>query len=188
MQYAHHRTLTFQMPDGTLKLEGPREMMVSLDSARQYTPREQLVACHADHSQMAKLKRGQNSIYPEIRWAIKHALLTATETQATKELARLGVPFDHGRQTQNMLQGPYDDARSLRREAEVDNAAYAELLQAPGGQSLLQQQKMPAKLQSRSQSDDRINHERMLSLLKISRSSHDKRHTSGKPVVHSTSF
>lgn len=52
-------------------------MMVSLDSARQWYPREQLVACNADHSQIAKLKRGENSIYPSVRWAINKALLSA---------------------------------------------------------------------------------------------------------------
>lgn len=52
-------------------------MMVSLDSARQWYPREKLVACNADHSQIAKLKRGENGIYPSIRFAIKQALLSA---------------------------------------------------------------------------------------------------------------
>lgn len=52
-------------------------MMVSLDSARQWYPREEFVACNADHSQIAKLKRGENSIYPSVRWAIKKALLSA---------------------------------------------------------------------------------------------------------------
>ena len=66
-----------QMPDGTWKREGPPIMMVSLDSARQWYPREQFVACNEDHSQIAKLKRGENGIYPSIRWAIKKALLSA---------------------------------------------------------------------------------------------------------------
>lgn len=52
-------------------------MMVSLNSARQWYPREEFVACNADHSQIAKLKRGENSIYPSVRWAIKKALLSA---------------------------------------------------------------------------------------------------------------
>ena len=65
------------MPDKTWKREGPPIMMVSLDSARQWYPREEFVACNADHSQIAKLKRGENSIYPSVRWAIKKALLSA---------------------------------------------------------------------------------------------------------------
>ena len=52
-------------------------MMVPLDSARLWYPREEFVACNADHSQIAKLKRGENSIYPSVRWAIKKALLGA---------------------------------------------------------------------------------------------------------------
>ena len=67
------------MPDGSWKREGPPEMMVSLDSARQWYPREKLVACNADHSQIAKLKRGENSIYPSVRWTIKQALLSAAD-------------------------------------------------------------------------------------------------------------
>ena len=37
------------------------------------------MACNADHSQIAKLKRGENSIYPSVRWAIKKALLGARD-------------------------------------------------------------------------------------------------------------
>ena len=65
------------MPDGTWKREGPPIMMVSLDSARQWYPREEFVACNADHIHIAKLKRGENSIYPSVQWAIKKALLSA---------------------------------------------------------------------------------------------------------------
>ena len=65
------------MPDGAWKREGPPIMMVSLDSARQWYPREEFVACNADHRQIAKLKRGENSIYPSVRWAVKKALLSA---------------------------------------------------------------------------------------------------------------
>ena len=52
-------------------------MMVSLDSARQWYPREKLVACNANHSQIAKLKRGESGIYPSVRWAVKQAMLSA---------------------------------------------------------------------------------------------------------------
>lgn len=52
-------------------------MMVSLDSARQWYTREKLVACNADHSQIAKLKRGESSIYPSVSWAVKQAMLSA---------------------------------------------------------------------------------------------------------------
>ena len=65
------------MEDGSWKKEGPPEMMVSLDSARQWYPREKLVACNADHSQIAKLKRGESGIYPSVKFAIKQAILSA---------------------------------------------------------------------------------------------------------------
>ncbi|KAL8783807.1 MAG: hypothetical protein Q9195_009274 [Heterodermia aff. obscurata] len=68
-----------QMEDGSWKKEGPPEMMVSLDSARQWYPREKLVACNADHTQIAKLKRGENSIYPSVKFAIKQAMLSASD-------------------------------------------------------------------------------------------------------------
>ncbi|KAL8918019.1 MAG: hypothetical protein Q9208_007617 [Pyrenodesmia sp. 3 TL-2023] len=64
------------MADGTWKREGPEEMMVALDSAIQWWPREKLIACDTDHSHIAKLKRGQNGIYPDVRSAIKKALLS----------------------------------------------------------------------------------------------------------------
>lgn len=79
--FDHHKrprsTNSVQMPDGTWKHEGPPIMMASLDSTRQRYPREKFVACNAYHSQIAKLKRGGNSIYPSVRWAIKKALLRA---------------------------------------------------------------------------------------------------------------
>ena len=71
------------MPDGQWKRAGHAEMMVSLDSARQYFPKEKLVACDADHSQISKLKRGESGIYKSVRWAIKYAVLRAAEAQAT---------------------------------------------------------------------------------------------------------
>lgn len=51
-------------------------MIVLLDSARQWFHREQLIACHTDHSQIAKLKRGQGGAYPDIKGAIKKAMLS----------------------------------------------------------------------------------------------------------------
>lgn len=64
------------MPDGTWQREGPEEMMVSLDSARQWGVREQHIACHTDHSQIAKIRPGQSGAYPDIVGAIKQAVLS----------------------------------------------------------------------------------------------------------------
>lgn len=81
-------------------------MMVSLDSARQWYPREDFVACNADHSQIAKLKRGENSIYPSVRWAIKKALLSAGDLYSEAK----GVQHDEARNL-----GSVDKASTARR-------------------------------------------------------------------------
>lgn len=95
-----------EMPDGTWKREGPPIMMVSQDSAKQWYPREELLACNADHSQIAKLKRGENSIYPSVRWAIKKALLSAGDLYSdSKEI--------HHDESHHL--GSVDEASALRR-------------------------------------------------------------------------
>ncbi|KAL9046536.1 MAG: hypothetical protein Q9206_007057, partial [Seirophora lacunosa] len=65
-----------EMPDGTWKREGPEVMMVPFDSAKLWFPSEQRIACHTDHSQIAKLKRGQGGPYPDIKVAIRKAMLS----------------------------------------------------------------------------------------------------------------
>ncbi|KAL8732870.1 MAG: hypothetical protein Q9166_002471 [cf. Caloplaca sp. 2 TL-2023] len=75
--YELRKTRTaIEMSDGSWKREGPEEMMVSLDSARIWYPGEKLIACDTDHSQIAKLKRGESGIYPDIKRAIKKAMLS----------------------------------------------------------------------------------------------------------------
>ena len=94
------------MPDGTWKREGPSIMMVSLDSARQWYPREEFVACNADHKQIAKLKRGENSIYPSVRWAIKKALLSAGDLYSETK----GIHYGESRNLEST-----DEASAIRR-------------------------------------------------------------------------
>ena len=94
------------MPDGTWKRKGPPIMMVSLDSARQWYPREEFVACNADHSQIAKLKRGENSIYPSVMWAIKKAFLSAGDLCSDVK----GIPYDESRNLESA-----DEATAMRR-------------------------------------------------------------------------
>ena len=77
------------MPDGSWKREGKPEMMVYQDSAQLNFPKEKMVSCHADHSQMAKLRRGEGGAYPDIKRAIKQALLNVAEEQANVGLSRL---------------------------------------------------------------------------------------------------
>ena len=77
------------MPDGSWKREGEPEMVVYQDSAQLNFPREKMISCHADHSQIAKLRRGENTAYPDIKRAIKQALLRVAEDQANVKLSRL---------------------------------------------------------------------------------------------------
>ena len=116
------------MPDGTWKREGPPIMMVSLDSARQWYPREVFVACNADHSQIAKLKRGENSIYPSVRWAIKKALLSAgdlySETKGTNygEFRNLESADEVSAMRRSLLQVAHHQASILSNDPTVDSA------------------------------------------------------------------
>ena len=71
-----------KLPDGFWKREGPAAMMVTSDSAQQYWPREKSFACNANHSQLAKLKRGQNSVYPNIKRAIQQKIHTSVGNYA----------------------------------------------------------------------------------------------------------
>ncbi|KAL9133201.1 MAG: hypothetical protein Q9175_005624 [Cornicularia normoerica] len=104
--FDHHKrprsTDSVQMPDGTWKHESPPIMMVSLDSARQWYPREKFVACNADHSQIAKLKRGENSIYPSVRWAIKKALLSAGDLYSETK----GIHYSESRHFRSVDEAP----------------------------------------------------------------------------------
>ena len=77
------------MPDGSWKRKGEPEMMVYQDSAQLNLPKEKTVACHADHSQMAKLRRGESGAYPDVMRTIKQALLRVAEEQANVGLSRL---------------------------------------------------------------------------------------------------
>ncbi|OBT39216.1 hypothetical protein VE00_10383 [Pseudogymnoascus sp. WSF 3629] len=68
--------------DGVWVREGPPVMMVSRDSAQQFYPREKLVSADCDHSQIAKIRRGQNGIYPAVKSAVKHGLVSTANIAA----------------------------------------------------------------------------------------------------------
>lgn len=78
-------------------------MMVSLDSAQLFYPKEQLVPSNTDHSRIAKLRRGENSIYPHIRSAIRRALLGLDEERATAELSKLQISPHEGDSSPNSV-------------------------------------------------------------------------------------
>ena len=65
-------------------------MMVQPDSAKLFWPREESIPCHVDHSQIAKLERGESGIYPSISWAIK----SAVEEQTNLGSSRLPMSDD----------------------------------------------------------------------------------------------
>ena len=68
--------LVSKMDDGSWKREGAPVMMVKPDSAKLFWPREreERIPCDSDHSQIAKVKRGQSGIYPSIKRSIKSAV------------------------------------------------------------------------------------------------------------------
>ena len=132
-----------QMPDGTWKREGPPIMMVPLDSARQWYPREDFVACNADHSQIAKLKRGENSIYPSVRWAIKKALLSAGDLYSEAK----GI---HDSYPQHL--SSVDESSAMRRS--LLEASHRQV-SVPSNERLVD----PTPLPSRSHSENAINQE-----------------------------
>ena len=58
-------------------------MMVSPDSAQLFSANEQAVQVVADHSEMSKIRKGQNGVYPNIRGHIKKALISTAKIVAT---------------------------------------------------------------------------------------------------------
>lgn len=96
--------------------------------------------CNKNHSQIAKLKRGENGIYPSIRWAIKKALLSAGDLYSEAK----GIHHD---ESSNL--GSADEVSAMRRS----------LLQAKHRQSLMPSDDLTADRApgpSRSPSEDVI--------------------------------
>lgn len=116
-------------------------MMVPLDSARQWYPREEFVACNADHSQIAKLKRGENSIYPSVRWAIKKALLSAGDLYSEAK----GIHYSYPQHLSSV-----DESSAMRRS--LLEASHRQV-SVPSNERLVD----PTPLPSRSHSENAIN-------------------------------
>ncbi|KAI9704499.1 MAG: hypothetical protein M1820_005573 [Bogoriella megaspora] len=75
--YEMHLTPTVeQHPDGSWKKTGPPMMMVSKDSAVLSLPKETVVACQCDHSQIAKLRRGQSGHYNTVTRFLRDILIS----------------------------------------------------------------------------------------------------------------
>lgn len=60
-------------------------MMVAAHSAQLFTKTERRVAADSDHSQIAKVRKGQEGIYMHIKSAIKHGLLSTAGLVAGAE-------------------------------------------------------------------------------------------------------
>ena len=104
-------------------------MMVSLDSARQWYPREKLVACNADHSQIAKLKRGESGIWPEVKGAIKKAMLSAGDLYSDAESHREKSPLNATGEPSKTHQGSpqaLDQHRLVSSRPQVSSPATGE--------------------------------------------------------------
>ncbi|MCJ1312987.1 hypothetical protein MMC25_006663 [Agyrium rufum] len=67
--------------DGNWKLEGPEVMMVSSDSARQFSANEKWELVDANHSQIAKVTKGESGIYLSLLSAIRSALTPNTHAR-----------------------------------------------------------------------------------------------------------
>ena len=140
-------------------------MMVSLDSARQWYPREKLVACNADHSQIAKLKRGESSIYPSVRWAIKQAMLSAGDLYNEAKI------YNHG-STMHTAHEPHTAHPSFLQTSNPHSSVPLEL--RPTG---------PAEGQPRSRSEDAIDQQiRQLHTLRMDHNGH--RGQGPNPIHH----
>ncbi|KFY33939.1 hypothetical protein V494_07201 [Pseudogymnoascus sp. VKM F-4513 (FW-928)] len=73
--------------DGVWRREGPPVIMVGPNSARLDYRKEKCVSVDCDHSQIAKLKKGEGGIYPTVKSAIKHGLVSTARIVAGKDVS-----------------------------------------------------------------------------------------------------
>ena len=159
---------SLQMPDGTWKCEDPPIMMVPLDSARQWYPREKFVACNADHSQIAKLKRGENSTYPCVRWAIKKALLSAVHLDSEVKGTHHSYP--------QHLRG-VDESSTMRRR--LLEASYRRV-SLPSNERLLEVAPLPPKPRSENAFNQQVKNSHQM---KVDQSTyHDDAQSNSDPL------
>ncbi|KAL1618730.1 hypothetical protein SLS56_010460 [Neofusicoccum ribis] len=83
--YDTMETKTVVQENGVWKREGEPMMMVAPSSAVMHGPTEKKIASSMDHSQLAKVKKGENGIYPDIKSIIRTALLSNAKIVATNE-------------------------------------------------------------------------------------------------------
>lgn len=100
-------------------------MMVPQDSACLFLPRENRVACDANHTQIAKLKRGESGIYPNVKWAIKHGVSKAVEEHDTVRLSRLHLHSGVAPERPDILRNWQSDPQNLKRSGTPPEAEAA---------------------------------------------------------------
>jgi hypothetical protein len=61
-------------------------MMVEAHSAKQYWPREKVILADADHSGIAKLKKGQGGIFQSVKASILRALTSTAQISRAAHL------------------------------------------------------------------------------------------------------
>lgn len=61
--------------------------MVGPNSARLEYRKEKCVSVYCDHLQIAKLKKGEDGIYPTVKSAIKHGLISTASIVAGKDVS-----------------------------------------------------------------------------------------------------
>ena len=103
-------------------------MMVPFDSARLWYPREQPVACNTDHSQIAKLKRGESGIYPIVKWAVQKAIPTAGDLHSETKRdhhERTVLLAQEKEQSENILRDNYESSASTVEPLMIQRADQA---------------------------------------------------------------
>lgn len=130
-------------------------MMVPQDSACLFLPRETRVACDANHMQIAKLKRGESGIYPNVKWAINQAV----EEQNTVGLSRLHLHSGVAPERPDTLRNWQSDPQNLKRtgtppEAEAAHQAKSQTFTPRSALQLPSQQpRMPERAKTTSASN-----------------------------------
>ena len=119
-------------------------MMVYQDSAQLNFPKEKMVSCYADHRQIAKLRRGESGAYPDIKRAIKQALLHVAEDQANAGLSRLQRSSGGKAVVEEQWRENGDDINEPRSQQPTFPAEDSHLddAQSPGSSSLEPQGKI----------------------------------------------
>jgi len=64
--------------------EGKPELMVT-NSSLMYYPKENVIYAETDHSQISRIKRGEGTIYPRIKAAIRQGLASTARIVASVE-------------------------------------------------------------------------------------------------------